>query len=125
MGGGYSQEEIDRFSVIYYDISLQNPCLLPDVGIDQSLLRYSGANSTAELQSFSNELINRVPDFVDKFGSVVAPLTLVPNAVGLGALVISMILEIIVKNTAEASEDSYSMMRRVLLKRKVHLSGTR
>ncbi len=118
MGGEISLVDFEGISVQYYNFALQNPCLLPDVGIDQSLLRYSGANSTAELQSFSNELINSVPDFVDKFGSAVAPLTLVPNAVGLGALVISMILEIIVKNTTEASEDSYSMMRRVFAEEK-------
>ena len=118
MGGEISQEEIDGFSVQYYNTALQNPCLLPDVGIDQSLLRYSGANSNAELQSFSKQLIHDVPDFVERFGNGVAPFTSVPNAVGLGALVISMILEIIVKSRAEASEDPYSLFRRVFAEEK-------
>ncbi|CAB1440177.1 unnamed protein product [Pleuronectes platessa] len=118
MGGEISQERSEAFSVNYYNTALQNPCLLPDVGIDQSLLKYSGANSNAELQSFSNELIDNVPGFVGKFGNRVAPFTSVPDAVGLGALVISMILEIIVKNTAEASEDSYSMIQRVFAEEK-------
>ncbi|XP_034442605.1 uncharacterized protein LOC117762192 isoform X2 [Hippoglossus hippoglossus] len=118
MGAEISQEKIDGFSVIYYNTALQNPCLLPDVGIDQSMLKYSGTNSTAELQSFSKELINSVPGFTEKVGSLVAPLTLVPNAVGLGALVISMILEIIVKSTGKASEDSYSLLRRVFAEEK-------
>ncbi|XP_034442599.1 uncharacterized protein LOC117762187 [Hippoglossus hippoglossus] len=117
MGAGYSQEEIEGFSVQYYNTALQDSCTLPDVGIDQSMLKYSGANSNAELQSFSNELINSVPGFVDRFGSLVAPLTLVPNAVGLGALVISMILEIIVKSSTQ-TDGSYSMFRRVFAEEK-------
>ncbi|CAK6982338.1 uncharacterized protein LOC118495213, partial [Scomber scombrus] len=100
-----------------------NTCVLPDIGIDESLLRYSGLNSNVELQSFSNELLNSVPDFAEKVGSGLGGLTSVPNAVGLGALVISMILEILIKSNTPASEDPYSLIRRVFGEEKA--SGVR
>ena len=118
MGSGVSQGQIDASSVLYsYNIALRHPCLLPDVGIDQSLLRYSGANSTAELQSFSADLISMQPDYIEKLGSSLGSFTSVPNAVGLGALVISMILEIILKSSTQ-TEDSYSLLRRVFAEEK-------
>ncbi|XP_034442604.1 uncharacterized protein LOC117762192 isoform X1 [Hippoglossus hippoglossus] len=117
MGAEISQEKTDGFSVNYYNTALQNPCLLPDVGIDQSMLKYSGANSNAELQSFSKELINSVPDFADRFGNRVTPFTSVPDAVGVGALVISMILEIIFKSSTQ-TDGSYSLLRRVFAEEK-------
>ena len=117
MGAEVSQERIDASSVYAYNIALQNPCLLPDVGIDQSLLRYSGANSNAELQSFSKELISMQPGYIEKLGSSLSSFTSVPNAVGLGALVISMILEIILKSSTQR-EDSYSLLRRVFAEEK-------
>ena len=113
-----SQERANELSVLYYNTALRNPCIFPDVTIDQSLLKYSGTNSNAELQRFSQDLINSVPGFVDRIGTRVAPLAAVPNAVGLGALVISMILEIIIKSTAAPSVDSYSMLQRVFAEEK-------
>ena len=113
MGSGYSQEEWDRFARDYYEVALQFPCLLPDIGIDESLLKYSGIDSNAVLQTYSNDLINSVPGFIDRLGSGLGPMTSIPNAVGLGALVISMILEIIMKSTTEPPEDTYSLLRRV------------
>eukprot|EP00064_Thunnus_orientalis_P023157 superscaffoldBa00008482_g23387 len=112
MGSGPSQEEVEKFSLELYEIALRSTCVLPDVGIDESLLKYSGINSSAELQSYSNELLDSVPDFVDRLGSAMGELTSVPNAVGLGALVISMIMEIIIKTT-QTGEDTYSLLRRV------------
>ncbi|CAK6982635.1 uncharacterized protein LOC115583757, partial [Scomber scombrus] len=123
MGSGPSQEDYGSYSLELYEISLQNTCVLPDIGIDESLLRYSGLNSNVELQSFSNELLNSVPGFAEKVGSGFGELTSVPNAVGLGALVISMILEILIKSNTPASEDSYSLIRRVFGEEKA--SGVR
>lgn len=111
MGSTYSQEDYDRSSLELYETALQNPCLLPDVGIDESLLKYSGIDSNAVLNAYSNELI-AVPDFIVNLGSSLAQMTLVPNAVGLGALVISIIMEICIKGT-QTNADSYGMLRRV------------
>ena len=113
MGSTYSQEDYDGFARDYYEVALENPCLLPDIGIDESLLKYSGIDSNAVLQTYSNDLINSVPGFIDRLGSGLGPMTSIPNAVGLGALVISMILEIVMKSTTEPTEDTYSLLRRV------------
>ncbi|KAK2915595.1 hypothetical protein Q8A73_006189 [Channa argus] len=113
MGSGYSQEEYERISLLVYEAALREPCLLPDVGIDESLLKYSGLDSNSELQTFSNELLNSMPGYVDRLASTLAPMTSVPNAVGLGALVISMIMEICIKSTSQPNDDSYSMLLRV------------
>ncbi|XP_049442407.1 uncharacterized protein LOC125894812 isoform X3 [Epinephelus fuscoguttatus] len=109
----YTQEDFDRYSYQVYQATLQRTCFLPDVGIDESLLKYSGINSNAVLQSYSNELVSMVPDYIEKFGSSLGAVTSFPNAVGLGALVISMIMELIMKSRTETTEDSYSMFRRV------------
>ncbi|KAG1927548.1 hypothetical protein F2P79_024145 [Pimephales promelas] len=99
---------------IYEDILQHEPCLLPDVGIDESLLKYSGPDSNAALQAFSNEMLDSVPDYIGSLGSALGGLTTVPNAVGLGALVISMIIEIAVKSgTQTTDDDPYSLLRRV------------
>lgn len=113
MGSDWSQEDYDRVSLVAYEDSLKQSCLFPDVGIDESLLKYSGLISAAALQSYSDELINSVPGYAEKLVSGFGQLTSVPNAVGLGALVISMILDICIKSTRQSSVDSYSMLRRV------------
>ncbi|KAK7125248.1 hypothetical protein R3I93_020818 [Phoxinus phoxinus] len=114
MGGSYSQEDYLRSAFdIYGDVLRYEPCFLPDIGIDESLLKYSGSDSNAALQAFSNEMINTVPGYVHSLGSAFGALTSVPNAVGLGALVISMIIEIAVKTSAQTSDDTYSLLRRV------------
>ncbi|XP_034724923.1 uncharacterized protein LOC117943105 isoform X3 [Etheostoma cragini] len=104
----------DTMALWFYNQALQHqPCLLPDVGIDESLLRYSGTDSNAALQAFSIEMLNTVPGYVGRLGSVLAPLTSVPNAVGLGALVISLIIEIAIKSGSQTGDHTYSMLRRV------------
>ncbi|KAG7493396.1 hypothetical protein JOB18_008006 [Solea senegalensis] len=45
--------------------------------------------------------------------SSLAAFKSVPNAVGLGALVISMVLEVVMKSSTQPSESPYSMFRRV------------
>eukprot|EP00064_Thunnus_orientalis_P026170 superscaffoldBa00015608_g26654 len=112
MGGGHSQEDYERYALSWYENALNSQCILPDVGIDESLVKYSGINSNAELQSYSNGLVNRVPAFIDRLGSSFGALTAVPNAVGIGALVISMIMEIVMKSS-QTGVDSYSLLRRV------------
>ncbi|KAG7493152.1 hypothetical protein JOB18_002248 [Solea senegalensis] len=115
MGSNLSQEKIDSVAYGWYQTSLQQSCVLPDVGIDESLLKFSGINSNYELQSYSKELLNDVPRYVSAVGAAFGSLNSVPNAVGLGALVISMILELIVKfsTLGQQREDSYAIFRRV------------
>ncbi|KAE8297755.1 hypothetical protein D5F01_LYC04396 [Larimichthys crocea] len=108
MGNGPSQEDYDRSAYSCYQTASEHPSILPDVSIDESLLRYSGLDSNAVLQAQSNKLVSYVPQFIEKIGS----MTPIPNAVGLGALVISMIIELCT-DAAQTGSDSFSMIRRV------------
>lgn len=94
-----------------YSTAAQHRCLLSDI---EDLLKNSGTDSRALLQSY-----------IDRLGSAFGALTVIPNGVGLGALVISMILEIVIKSTSQASPNSYSLLRRVFEKRKVPPCETR
>lgn len=113
MGSGCSQEEYNTFAVELYQTALKHECLLPDIGIDEALLKYSGADSNVVLQNYANELVASTPGFINNLGSHLAPLTVIPNAVGLGALVISMIMELCIKSVTQPDADSYSLLRRV------------
>ncbi|KAK1902156.1 30S ribosomal protein S3 chloroplastic [Dissostichus eleginoides] len=113
MGGGPSHEDLMTYAVELYQKRSDDQCFLPDVGIDESLLKYSGTDSNTALQAYSNEMVNLVPGFISSLGSALGAFTAVPNALGLGALLISMIMELALKGTGEQSESSYSMLRRV------------
>eukprot|EP00064_Thunnus_orientalis_P023622 superscaffoldBa00009123_g23872 len=67
MGSGHSQEDYERYALSWYELAL-NTCVLPDVSIDDSLVKFSGINSNAELQSFSKELVDSVPGYIEKLG---------------------------------------------------------
>ncbi|KAL3059363.1 hypothetical protein OYC64_011315 [Pagothenia borchgrevinki] len=123
MGGGPSHVETITYVLEVYQKTLGDKCILPDVGIDESLLKYSGTDSNTALQVYSNEMVNLVPGFIDSLGSSLGAFTPVPNAVGLGALVISFIMELIVIGTAAQTESSDSMLRRVFGEEKA--SGVR
>ncbi|KAG8001122.1 hypothetical protein GBF38_006653 [Nibea albiflora] len=109
MGSGPSQEDYDRSASTFYQVALSNPCLLPDISIDKSLQSYSGLDSNAVLQSYSDGMIGYVPQFIEKFGSI----TPIPNAVGLGAFVLSMLIEICSNAATQTGDDSFSIIRRV------------
>lgn len=122
MGTSFSQEDYARSAYLVHKDMLNQPCLLPDVGIDESLLKYSEPDSNAVLQAYSNEMLNTVPGYVGSLGSAIAALNSVPNAVGLGALVISMIIEIAIKaRTSQTSDNTYSLIRRVFGEEKASL----
>ncbi|CAK6982238.1 uncharacterized protein LOC122979999, partial [Scomber scombrus] len=116
MGSGCSQNKPgydNTYTLGMYNTAL-GTCFMPDVGIDESLWKFSGVNSNAELQTYSDELLNSVPGYVEKLGSGFGTLTKIPNAVGFGALVISMIIELIIKSSTQSqSESTYSMLQRV------------
>ncbi|CAK6979077.1 uncharacterized protein LOC121891812 [Scomber scombrus] len=116
MGTGCSTNEPgydNTYALGLYESALRRTCVLPDIGIDETMLTYSGLNSNAALQTYSDELAKTIPGYIEKVGAALGGLNAVPNAVGLGALVISMILEIYVKSTEGQTEDTYSMLRRV------------
>ncbi|XP_063070536.1 uncharacterized protein LOC134461570 [Engraulis encrasicolus] len=97
-----------------------------NVGIDESLLMFSGTNSTAQLVGYSSklqeQLIDQLPAFVEKVGGVLQGFTPVPNAVGLGAFVISTILQIAfiaIKGSSGSSGPSpIDMLRQVFAEEK-------
>ncbi|XP_044203599.1 uncharacterized protein LOC122979999 [Thunnus albacares] len=116
MGGGCSHNPPgynEAYAISLYETALQNTCLLPDVGIDKSLMKYSGLNSSAELQAYSDELLNSLPGNVEKLGSSLGGMTSIPNAVGLIAMVISMIMEMAITSSQQTSPDTYSLLHRV------------
>nr|XP_040060724.1 uncharacterized protein LOC120835666 [Gasterosteus aculeatus aculeatus] len=108
MGSGgsceYSREEYDSYALKLYEIASEDSSLLPDVGLDGSLLKYSGLKSNAELRSYSDGLVKQVPDLVKKLGSILGSYTGFTNAVGLGALMIAMIIDIGMKNLSATSD---------------------
>ncbi|XP_010768246.1 uncharacterized protein isoform X2 [Notothenia coriiceps] len=87
------------------------------IGIDSSLLSYSGLNSNDVLDSYRDHVID-IPSAVEKLGGAFAGLTMVPNAVGLGALVISMMLEIILKSLGQKTVGTAEMLQRVFAEEK-------
>lgn len=119
MGCSYSQEQCMSTSLTLLEESFYQPCLLPDIGIDESLVKYSGLDSNSVLQTYSNGLVNTVPGYVDRLGSSLSSLNSVPNSVGLGALVLSMIMEICIKSASQTNDNSYSIFQRVFGEEKV------
>ncbi|KAF7655431.1 hypothetical protein LDENG_00055580 [Lucifuga dentata] len=116
MGSGNSHEnfDYDRPALEFYESALQT-CLLPDVGIDGSLLRFSGTDSNAVLQAYSMDLAAKLPGYTNALGSALGPMTSVPNAVGLGAFILSIIMEFCIATFSLGSTqmDSSSMIQRV------------
>lgn len=98
MGGEVSQALIEPSKE---NMTSQFFSLLPDsyidVGIEDALLMYSGTNSTAHLVQYSYGLKvqwDSLPAFTEKAAGALKGFTPVPNAVGLGAFIISMILQV-------------------------------
>ncbi|KAJ8346326.1 hypothetical protein AAFF_G00213400 [Aldrovandia affinis] len=120
MGVSYSAEEEAQFrydhAVGFYDAKLQTGGF-PDVGIDGSLLAHSGLSSTAVLSGYSSELQQRLETnagaYAKDLGTPLGAFTPVPNAVGLGALLISMVIELALVPQGETSGSSAGLLRRV------------
>ncbi|XP_038553480.1 uncharacterized protein LOC119886663 [Micropterus salmoides] len=118
MGTGYSeptQEHYDMFYSTMLEHISEHPNFVSkfDIGIDESLLKYSGTDSNAQLMAYSNELLTKVPGYIARLGSSLGPITSAPNAVGIGALVISMIMEICILSTTQTNDNPYSMLQRI------------
>lgn len=94
MGNEYSQENYSTFSVGFYESAVQSPCLLPNVGIDESLLKFTGADSNSVLYAYSNELATKHPDYNNTLATNLRSTKNVRNAVGMGAFVLSIIMDL-------------------------------
>ncbi|XP_034046667.1 uncharacterized protein LOC117528184 [Thalassophryne amazonica] len=113
MGSQPSTVDYDSKGLELYQAASRSPNFLPDIGIDESLVKYSGTDSSTVLEDYSTQLkVAKVPGYIDRLGSILGPKTRAPNAVGLGALVISMIMEMVFTST-QTSENSYSMIQRI------------
>nr|XP_023695029.1 uncharacterized protein LOC111857959 [Paramormyrops kingsleyae] len=127
MGGRYSKEEEEiMISDMFHNAERYG--VIPDITIDSSLLMYSGLDSTAVLEQHSSQLVSdlvsKVPDYMTNLGSSLSAFKYVPNAVGLGALVISFLLDLMVISLVKVPKDSpLNMMRRVFAEEKA--SGVR
>ncbi|KAG9259583.1 hypothetical protein AMEX_G27899 [Astyanax mexicanus] len=122
MGGEWSEEEKEQFAAELFQ-SVQGTSVIPDIGIDDSILKYSGLDSASALDDYSSQLIDLIikgSGYVKDLGSSLSSFSIVPNAVGLGALVISILLEtfmISLKKTEDEADVS-GMMRRVFAEEK-------
>ncbi|XP_048866795.1 uncharacterized protein LOC125740094 [Brienomyrus brachyistius] len=127
MGYSYSKEEEDIMISGMFRIA-ETYGVIPDITIDDSLLMYSGLNSTSVLEQHSSQmvsdLVSKVPNYMTNLGSSLSAFNLVPNAVGLGALIISFLLDLTVSSLVPVPEDSpLNMMQRVFAEEKA--SGVR
>ncbi|KAK2869616.1 hypothetical protein Q7C36_001487 [Tachysurus vachellii] len=104
--------------------------LIPDVSIDGSLVKYSGLDSTSELENSITEMLKDAHSWLkenrDSVLSALSALSNVPNSVGLCAMVLSIAVELIISTEVEKKENKDStsdMMRRVFSEEKA--SGVR
>ncbi|KAI4888513.1 hypothetical protein NFI96_005722 [Prochilodus magdalenae] len=123
MGGEWSGEEKEQFAAELFQ-AVQESSALPDIGIDYSILKYSGLDSASALNSYSYQLVNDLPSrslgYVKDLGVTLAAFSFIPNGVGLGALVISMLLDVAmnaIKKT-EGEGVMLGMIRRVFAEEK-------
>ncbi|XP_048866793.1 uncharacterized protein LOC125740093 isoform X1 [Brienomyrus brachyistius] len=122
MGESYSKEKEDIMISGMFSIA-ETYGVIPDITIDGSLLMYSGLNSTAVLEQHSSQmvsdLVGKVLNYMINLGSSLSAFKLVPNAVGLGALIISFLLDLMVSSSVRVPEDSpLNMMQRVFAEEK-------
>ncbi|KAI5616361.1 hypothetical protein C0J50_24068 [Silurus asotus] len=98
---------------------------MPDIGIDNSLMKYSGLNAAAELEASVSQVLSKSPGYIGSLGSSLSALSNVPNAVGLCAMVISILLDIAIGSLAKSGnvDNTLGMMRRVFAEEKA--SGVR
>ncbi|XP_017576855.1 uncharacterized protein LOC108441699 [Pygocentrus nattereri] len=120
MGNRNSKKEKEKEHIVSMMFNLAKQSgMIPDIGIDESLVKFSGLNSAAQLKSYSSDLLRdlegKAPDYVTNLGSALTTFKHVPNAVGLGALVISVMLDLIIRSLAEEqhSDSTLNMVRRV------------
>ncbi|KAL4593637.1 hypothetical protein GN956_G26433 [Arapaima gigas] len=122
MGNSYTTEQYMQRAVTFFEDNVAAG-VVPDIGIDPSLLKYSGVDSTSLVQEYNSaikeQLKNAAPAYTRTLITTLGGFTSVPNAVGLGALVISMLIEIAVAASRIPTESHANMLRRVFAEEKV------
>ncbi|XP_062873681.1 uncharacterized protein LOC134335152 [Trichomycterus rosablanca] len=104
MGSSHSQEDTDRVLTAMLQLA-------SDISLDDSLLKYSGVNSAVVLEDSTSEFIQTSLDHV---GGILTNFNGVPNAVGLGALVISMFLNIAVSSSGNDGGNTAEILSHVI-----------
>ncbi|XP_036936728.1 uncharacterized protein LOC119009503 [Acanthopagrus latus] len=124
MGQSLSPEErlaeLDKYSEAMFDSQQWH-----GIGIDSSILKYSGLNSTQVLDDYRDQVLysgdfSDAAAVVEKLGSALGGLKMVPNAVGLGAIIISIILETVGKTLGKESMGTAEMLQRVFAQEKAN-----
>ncbi|XP_031608432.1 uncharacterized protein LOC116330304 [Oreochromis aureus] len=93
---------------------------LDEFKIDSSLQRFSGLNSAEELNNYRDQVlyIGEASSVVSKVGDVLGGLSSVPHAVGLGALIISLALDVVAKSLNKETMGTAEMLERVFAQEK-------
>ncbi|XP_030610751.1 uncharacterized protein LOC115798152 [Archocentrus centrarchus] len=96
---------------------------LDDFRIDSSLERFSGLNSAQELNRYRDQVLysdglSQAASVVEKVGSALGGLSSVPHAVGLGALIISLALDVVAKSLKKETLGTAEMIERVFAQEK-------
>ena len=120
MGGELSAEKQEQFAAKLFQ-AVQGSSALPDIGIDSSIRNYSGLDSASALNNYSYQLVNDLPS--RSLGYVkdsLAAFNDIPYGVGLGALVISRLLDVLINaiKKTEGEGDMLGMIRRVFAEEK-------
>ncbi|XP_028331552.1 uncharacterized protein LOC114481191 [Gouania willdenowi] len=119
MGQELSQPHLANYS--QYADTLLTSNYWEGFQVDSSLQRFSSLNSTEELNYYRDQVlygddISNIGSTVRKLDTALGGLTIVPNAVGLGALVIAMILDAIAKSLNKETLGTNEMLERVFAK---------
>lgn len=85
-----------------------------------SLQRFSGLNSADELNNYRDQVlyIGEAASVVSEVGNVLGGLSSVPHAVGLGALIISLALDVVAKSLNKETMGTAEMLERVFAQEK-------
>lgn len=88
-----------------------------------SLQRFSGLNSAEELNNYRDHVLysgelNQVASILSEVGNVLGGLSVVPHAVGLGALIISLALDVVAKSLNKETMGTAEMLERVFAQEK-------
>ncbi|XP_076870149.1 uncharacterized protein LOC143521300 isoform X2 [Brachyhypopomus gauderio] len=112
--GAYTSHALNDVSTAGLFRLAQSVGMLPDIGIDATLIKYSGTDSAAKLREYSNHLrvLSTANGYLEKLGSTLMSYSGTVNSVGLGALVISFMLELAIRSAETDSDDTLNMLRR-------------
>ncbi|XP_035766311.1 uncharacterized protein LOC118454655 isoform X2 [Neolamprologus brichardi] len=120
MGQTLSPEQEEMACEIFANISFY-VLQLDELKIDSSLQRFSGLNSAEELNNYRDQVLYRgeqVASVVREVGNVLGGLSVVPNSVGLGALIISLALDVVAKSLNKETMGTAEMLERVFTQEK-------